>query len=67
MKAKGVEDLSFLILQAEEMGVHMHCCDTSLQLFGWCNEELRQGDATHWCGVTTFLTEAMKSRVTLFI
>ena len=67
MKRKGVENLPSLVERARELGVHFHCCDTSLQLFGWKNEELVDGDASHWCGVSTFLAEALNGKITLFI
>jgi peroxiredoxin family protein len=67
MQEKGVDDLPTLVKQAQELGVHFHCCDTTLQLFGWENEELLEGDKTDWCGVATFLSLAMKCKVTLFI
>jgi len=67
MKKKGVEDLPALIQTARDLGVHMHYCDTSLQLFGWCPEDLIGADKSDWCGVSTFLSIANRSRSTLFI
>ncbi len=67
MKQKGVEDLPHMMQTARELGAHFHCCDTSLQLFGWGNEDLVEGEATHWCGVSTFLNTALKGKITLFI
>ena len=67
MHDKGVDDLPTLVSQARELGAHFHYCDTTLQLFGFENQELLDGDNTNWCGVTTFLSMAFKSQVTLFI
>ncbi len=67
MKKKGVDDLPTLIESARDLGVHMHYCDTSLQLFGWCPEDLTDTNKSDWCGVATFLTIANRSRSVLFI
>ena len=67
MRSKGVDDLPTLIQQARELGAHFHYCDTSLQLFGFCDDDLMDGPDSDWCGVSTFLSLAFKSRVTLFI
>jgi peroxiredoxin family protein len=67
MTQKGVDDLPALANQARELGAHFHCCDTSLQLFGWGCEDLIEGEQSEWCGVTAFLSLAFKSKVTLFI
>jgi len=67
MKKKNVEDLPVLIARAEEMGARMHFCDTSLDLFGWGPEDMRAGGSSDWCGVSTFLSLATKSRSVLFI
>ncbi len=66
-KSKGVDDLPQLIQEAEELGVHFHCCDTSMQLFGWDCSALRNQTNTNLCGVASFLSVAMKSKTTLFI
>jgi peroxiredoxin family protein len=66
-KEKGVDTLPQLIHDAEDLGAKMHCCDTSMQLFGWDCASLRQGDASSLCGVASFLSEAMQSKTTLFI
>jgi len=67
MAQKGVDDLPALVNQARELGAHFHCCDTSLQLFGWGCDNLIEGEQSNWCGVTAFLSLAFKSKVTLFI
>jgi len=67
MKKRNIDDLSTLMKQAKELGAHFYCCDTSLQLLGFDCNELIEKDDTDWCGVTSFLSLALKSRVTLFI
>ncbi len=67
LRQKGVDDLQALVSRAREMGAHFHCCDTSLQLFGSSCRDLQDGEGTDWCGVTSFLGQAMKGKTTLFI
>lgn len=67
MRRNGVADLPDLVQQARELGAKFYCCDTSLRLFGWSNEDLMEGDDSRWCGAATFLGLALKSRVTLFV
>lgn len=67
MKKKGVDDLPALIQSAKDLGAKMHFCDTSLQLFGWCPEDLLDSEKSDWCGVSTFLSIANRSRNVFFI
>jgi len=67
MRQKGVDDLPAMVSQARELGAEFHCCDTSLALFGWGSDELVDGEKADWCGVSTFLSLALKSKVVLFI
>jgi peroxiredoxin family protein len=67
MKQKGVEDLPVLMQQARDLGAKFYCCDTSLELFGWKNEDLVNANSLKWCGVSTFLSIALKGKTTLFI
>lgn len=67
MKKKGVTGLPELVQSAIDMGAKIHFCDTSLQLFGWCPEDLLGGDRSNWCGVSTFLSIANRSQTVLFI
>jgi peroxiredoxin family protein len=67
MKKQNIDDLQTLMKQAHDLGAHFHCCDTSLQLLGFDCDELIQKDKTDWCGVSSFLSIALESRVTLFI
>jgi peroxiredoxin family protein len=67
MREKGVDDLPSMVRQARELGARFHCCDTSLALFGWGSDELVDGENADWCGVSTFLSLALKSKIVLFI
>lgn len=67
MKKQNIDDLPTLMNQAKELGAHFYCCDTSLQLLGFDCNELIEKDKTDWCGVSSFLSIALKSKVTLFI
>ncbi|MDQ7823430.1 MAG: DsrE/DsrF/DrsH-like family protein [Candidatus Eremiobacteraeota bacterium] len=67
MKEKGVDDLGTLMKQAKEMGAHFHLCETSSGLFGLDCKELVDSDTLNTCGVATFLSLALKSRIVLFI
>jgi len=67
MREKGVDDLPSMVRQARELGAVFHCCDTSLSLFGWGSDELVDGENADWCGVSTFLSLALKSKIVLFI
>ncbi len=67
MKEKGIDDLETLIAQARELGAHFYVCDTSAGLFGIECSELCEGGEQKACGVVTFLSLALKSRLVLFI
>jgi peroxiredoxin family protein len=67
MRDNGVGSLQELVDQARGLGARFHCCETSLRLFGWGNGDLIEAAQSQWCGVSTFLSLAYKSRVTLFI
>jgi peroxiredoxin family protein len=67
MKEKGVDDLDTLLNEIIEMGAHFHLCDTTAELFGLQCHELSVGDSVDQCGVATFLSHALKSKVVLFI
>jgi peroxiredoxin family protein len=67
MKKQNIDNLPSLMEEAKELGAHFYCCDTSLQLLGFDCNELIEKDETDWCGVSSFLSIALKSKVTLFI
>jgi peroxiredoxin family protein len=67
MKRKGIENLSSLIEQSKELGAVFHCCDTSMDLLEIRNEDLKYANENDWCGVASFLSLALKSRITMFV
>jgi peroxiredoxin family protein len=67
MKKKGVEDIDVLFQEVKEMGAHFHMCDTTTELFGLECQEIDIDDNLNQCGVATFLSHALKSRIVLFV
>jgi peroxiredoxin family protein len=67
MKHEGVDDIDVLFEEVKELGAQIHLCDTTSGLFGLSCRELDAGDSLDQCGVATFLSLALKSKVVLFI
>jgi peroxiredoxin family protein len=67
MKREGVADIDQLFEEVQELGAHIHLCDTTTTLFGLQCFELESVENIDHCGVTTFLSHALKSRLVLFI
>jgi len=65
MAQKNVSSLEDLIATAREMGVQMISCEMSRDVMGITDAELIQGLESG--GVATFMGDAVRSRVTLFI
>jgi peroxiredoxin family protein len=65
MKDKDVASLEEMIDLARELGVNIVACEMSMDVMGIKHEELMPD--TQLGGVATFLAEATKSRVSLFI
>jgi peroxiredoxin family protein len=65
MKRKQVASLEELAQMAQEMGVKIIACQMSMDVLGITKDELWDGIEVG--GVATFLADATKSRVTLFI
>lgn len=65
MKQKDVASLEDLMALAQEMGVRTVACDMSMDVMGIRHDELREG--VELGGVASFLAEATKARVSLFI
>lgn len=65
MKDKEVASLEEMIALARELGVHIVACEMSMDVMGVKHAELMPD--TKLGGVATFLAEATKSRVSLFI
>jgi|GEM_PF-219845 len=67
MKQCGIERLGELVDQAQELGAHLHLCEMSSDILGIDCGELIGDDNIDACGVATFLTNALKGKVVLFI
>jgi len=67
MKKTGIDDIDTLFNDVMDLGAQLHVCDTSSTMLGICCEELLEADKINQCGVTTFLSHALKSKMTLFI
>ena len=67
MKKTGIDDIDVLFNDVMELGAHLHVCETSSHMLGISCEELLEADKINQCGVTTFLSHALKSKMTLFI
>lgn len=65
MKQRNITTLPSMIAMAQEMGVRMVACETSMGVMGVTREELLSG--IDYGGVATYLEDAAKSKVTLFI
>ncbi len=65
MKEKNVASLEDLMAMAREMGVRVIACEMSRDVMGVSDAEL--AGAPECGGVATFLGDALKSRVTLFV
>lgn len=67
MKKTGIYDIDRLFDDVMELGAELHVCDSSSAMLGISCEELLEADKINQCGVTTFLSHALKSKMTLFI
>jgi len=67
MKKQGVEDIDTLFNEVKELGAHFHLCDTTTELFGLSCREIDANENVDQCGVATFLSYALKSKIVLFI
>ena len=65
MKDKGIASLEELIGLAKELGVKMTACTMSMDAMGVAKEEL--ADGLEYGGVATFLADAARARVSLFV
>ena len=65
MKKRNVGDLPNLIEVLQDLGVRMIACETSMTVTGVKREEQIQG--VDFGGVVTYLENAAKSKIALFI
>ncbi|MDO9576778.1 MAG: DsrE/DsrF/DrsH-like family protein [Candidatus Cloacimonadales bacterium] len=67
MKKKKVPSLDEMLEIAEELEVQISICEMSMDLMGMKREEMIDYKFLRYCGVATFLNDALKSKSTLFI
>lgn len=67
MTSKNVASLPQMIELASELGIKICICDMSMNLMGFKREEMIDYPDLMYCGVATFLEQALGSKVQLFI
>lgn len=67
MKRHNVDDVDVLLREVRELGAKVHLCETSAMLLGIRKQDLVDPETIDRCGVATFLSMALKSRLVLFI
>ena len=67
MKKAGVASLEKLMQDFKELGGKILACDMTMDIMGIKAEDLREDLIEDYCGVGTYMREAMESNVTLFI
>ena len=65
MKEKGIASLEELIALSRELGVRMIACTMSMDAMGLSKEELCDG--LEYGGVATYMADATRARVSLFV
>ncbi len=67
MKQAGVASLDKMLSDFVELGGKILACDMTMDIMGVNKENLRDDVISSYCGVGTYIREAMESDVTLFI
>jgi peroxiredoxin family protein len=67
MKQAGVASLDKMLKDFIELGGKILACDMTMEIMGVKKESLRDDVISNYCGVGTYIKEAMESDVTLFI
>jgi peroxiredoxin family protein len=67
MKQAGVASLDKMLSDFVELGGKILACDMTMEIMGVNKEDLRDDVISDYCGVGTYIKEAMESDVTLFI
>lgn len=67
MKQVGVASLDKMLKDFVELGGKILACDMTMEIMGIKKESLRSDVISDYCGVGTYIKEAMESDVTLFI
>jgi peroxiredoxin family protein len=66
MRQRQFPGLEEQLAMAAELGVKLHVCSTSLDLLGLGFDDLVDHAGLEQCGVSTFVSHALDSRVTMF-
>jgi peroxiredoxin family protein len=64
-KKKNIQSLSDSIEVARELDIKMMACEMTMEIMGIKREELL--DTVEFCGVASYIEEASRSKITLFI
>jgi peroxiredoxin family protein len=67
MKKAGVASLDKMLEDFVELGGKILACDMTMEIMGVNKENLRDDVISDYCGVGTYIKEAMESDLTLFI
>jgi peroxiredoxin family protein len=67
MKQAGVASLDKMLKDFVELGGKILACDMTMEIMRVDKEKLREDVISDYCGVGTYIKEAMESNVTLFI
>jgi peroxiredoxin family protein len=67
MKKANVASLGKMMSDFKELGGKVMACDMTMQIMGIHKEDLREDLIGEYCGVGTFIQEARRSTVSLFI
>lgn len=67
MKKKKVATVEEMLHIAGNLGVQIYVCEMSMKLIGFQREEIMDYPHLKFCGVATFLAEAQRSKIQLFI
>jgi peroxiredoxin family protein len=67
MKQAGVASLDKMLSDFVELGGKILACDMTMEIMGVNKEDLRSNVISNYCGVGTYIKEAMNSDITLFI
>ena len=67
MKQAGVASLDKMLIDFVELGGKILACDMTMEIMGVNKGKLREDVISDYCGVGTYIKEAMESDLTLFI
>jgi peroxiredoxin family protein len=67
MKKKNVASVEQMLEMAGQLGIQINICEMSMDLMGFKREEMIDYPNLTYCGVATYLADAQKSKIQLFI